>query len=214
IHILAALAAAPLVGETSQTSVLSVEQGAAGIGVIAAVVAAAVFGSRREWFLAGWFLLAITPVLVFPQVWLVGRYLYLPLVGLVILGGVGIARAVELVSLLRFEVARPGAAAVLIVGVMLWLGALNMDHQKWWTAKGDETGAFIASLKATYPDLPEDGRLIVTQHPRSLSLTPNDGMMLASAVRLAYDKDLEVITPWHLNRGEAAPTERDLWYPP
>ena len=214
IHILASLAAAPLVGETSQISVLSVEQGAAGIGVIAAVVAAAVFGSRREWFLAGWFLLAITPVLVFPQVWLVGRYLYLPLVGLAILGGMGIARAVELVSLLRLEVARLGTAAALIVGVMLWLGALNIDHQNWWTAKGEEAGAFIASLKSTYSDLPEDGRLIVTQHPRSLSFTPNDGMMLASAVRLAYDKDLEVITPWHLNRGEAAPTERDLWYPP
>jgi len=214
IHILASLVAAPIVGETSQTSVLSVQQGAAGMAVIAAVVAAAVLGSRREWFLAGWFLLAIGPVLVFPQVWLVGRYLYLPLVGLAILGGIGIARAIELAPSLKLDVARLGAGAALTAGVMLWLGVLNMDQQNWWTAKGEEAGVFIASLKATYPDLPEDGRLIVTQHPRSLSLAPNDGMMLASAVRIAYDKDLEVITPWHLNRGEAAPTERDIWYPP
>jgi len=214
IHILAGLVAAPLVGETVSTSVLSVGQGAAGIAVLAAVVAGGVLGSRREWFLAGWFFVAITPVLVFPQVWLIGRYLYLPLVGLAILGGIGIVRAVELVPLPKLEVARLGTALALIAGIMLWFGSLNVDHQNWLTAKGEETSAFIASLKATYPDLPEDGRLIVTQLPRSLSLTPNDGMMLGSAVRLAYGKDVEVITPWNLNRGAAAPTERDLWYPP
>ncbi|MCH8162295.1 MAG: hypothetical protein IIB88_10430, partial [Chloroflexi bacterium] len=214
IHILAGLVAAPFVGETVSTSVLSVGQGAAGIAVLAAVVVAVVLGSRREWFLAGWFFVAITPVLIFPQVWLIGRYLYLPLVGLAILGGIGIERAAEMLPLRRLELARMGVALAAVAGVMLWFGLLNVDHQEWLTNKGDETGVFIASLKSTYPDLPEDGRLIVTQHPRSLSLTPNDGMMLASAVRLAYDKDLEVITPWHLNRGEAAPTERDLWYPP
>ena len=214
IHILAGLVAAPFVGETVSTSVLSVGQGAAGIAVLAAVIAAVVLGSRREWFLAGWFFVAMTPVLIFPQVWLIGRYLYLPLVGLAILAGIGIARAIELIPVRELEVARLGAAVALITGVMLWFGSLNVDHQNWLTMKGEETGAFIANLKSTYPDLPEDGRLIVTQHPRSLSLTPNDGMMLASAVRLAYGKDLEVITPWHLNRGEPAPTERDLWYPP
>jgi hypothetical protein len=178
------------------------------------VVGAVVLGSRREWFLAGWFFVAIVPVLIFPQVWLIGRYLYLPLVGLAILGGIGIARLVELVPLQRLELARTGVAIAMVAGVMLWFGLLNIDHQDWLTTKGEEAGEFITSLKNTYPDLPEHGRLIVTEHPRSLSLTPNDGMMLGSAVRIAYDKDLEVITPWNLNRGEAPPTDRDLWYPP
>ncbi len=213
IHILTGLVAAPLVGETVSTSVLSVGQGAAGIAIIAVVVLAAVLGSRRERFLAGWYFVAITPVLIFPQVWLIGRYLYLPLVGLAVLGGIGVARLVELIPP-RVEAGRQAAASALLLGVIVWFGWLNVDHQNWLTAKGEEAGAFIESLKATYPELPDEGRLIVTQHPRSLSLTPNDGMMLGPAVRIAYDKDIEVITPWHLNRGEAAPTDQDLWYPP
>lgn len=222
IHILASLTAAPLVGEPASTSAFGAGQGAAGIGVLAAVVLAVIVGSRREWFLAGWFFVAMAPVLVFPQVWLIGRYLYLPFVGVAILAGMGVKRAVDVISPWSVEAARVGAAGVvrigaagaLVAGVMVWLGWLNIANQDLITAKGEEAGAFIAELKETYPQLPADGRLIITQHPRSLSFAPNDGMMLRSAVRIAYDSNVEVITPWHLRRGGAAPTELDLWYPP
>ena len=99
--------------------------------------------------------------------------------------------------------------------VLVWFGVLNVDYQRWLTAKGDEAERFTASLQRAYPALPENGRLIVTEHPRSLSLTPNDGMMLGAAVRIAYDRDVEVLTPWHLRRADIPPpTERDVWYPP
>ena len=214
IHILASLSAAPLVGEPASTSAFGVGQGAAGIGVLVAVALTVIVGSRREWFLAGWFFVAMAPVLIFPQVWLIGRYLYLPFVGLAILAGMGVKRAVEMISLWPVEAARVGAAGALLAGVMVWLGWLNIANQDLITAKGEEAGAFIAELRETYPQLPANGRLIITQHPRSLSFVPNDGMMLKSAVRIAYNSDVEVITPWHLLRGSAPPTELDLWYPP
>lgn len=230
IHILASLTAAPLIGEAASTAAFGVGQGVAGMVILAAVVLAVVLGSRREWFLAGWFFVAMAPVLIFPQVWLIGRYLYLPFVGFAILAGLGVKYGVDAVGVwvaqaarvgvprvVRFGaggVVRVGVAGALLAGVMVWLGWLNIANQELITSKGEEAGAFIAELREAYPELPEGGRLIVTQHPRSLSFVPNDGMMLKSAVRIAYDSDVEVITPWHLSRGGAAPTELDFWYPP
>jgi hypothetical protein len=222
IHVLASLTAAPLIGETVSTSAFGVAQGIAGAVVLAAIVLAVIVGSRREWFLAGWFFVAMTPVLIFPQVWLIGRYLYLPMVGLAILAGLGVKHAANIISAWSADRMRAGAVGALqsgagialIVGVVVWLGPLTIDHQNLITSKGEEAGAFILELQEAYPELPAEGRLIVTQHPRSLSFVPNDGMMLTSAVRIAYNSDVEVITPWHFGRGSAAPTELDYWYPP
>lgn len=213
IHILASLSAAPLIGSTESTSAFGAAQSVAGIGILVAVALAVVIGSRREWFLGGWFFVAMAPVLVFPQVWLIGRYLYLPLVGLAILGGIGVAWLVQLVPS-RVELRRLTFASALLAGVIVSFGWLHLEHQDRLEARGEEASAFLESLKAIYPELPDEGRLIVTEHPRSLSFIPNDGMMLGSAIRIAYDKDVEVVTTWQLNRGGAAPTEQDLWYPP
>ena len=216
IHTLAGLAAGPVVGQSVSNSAYGVSQGAAGIALIACTVVAVLVGSRRGWFLVGWFYVALAPFLVFPQVWLIGRYLYLPFVGIAILAGIAIARAAESIPAGRTVVwVRQGAGAAVVLAVLVWFGVLNVDYQHWLTAKGDEAQRFTASLQTAYPALPENGRLIVTEHPRSLSLTPNDGMMLGAAVRIAYDRDVEVLTPWHLRRAEIPPpTERDVWYPP
>jgi len=213
IHTMASFVAAPLVGGTTAIHEFSVAQGAVGIAIVAAIALAALLGSRREWFLAGWFFVAMVPVLIFPEVWLVGRYLYLPFVGVAILAGIGLEKLLVTVSA-RSSVAAFAAAAAVMLAIVVWLGVLNFDYQDELTSRGEEAGAFLTSLKETYPEPPASGRLIVTEHPRSLSFAENDGMMLVPAVRVAYDADVEVVTQWHLNRGEAPPTDSDVWYPP
>ncbi len=216
IHTLASLAAGPVVWQSVSHSADGVGQGAAGIALIACTVVAVLIGSRREWFLVGWFYVALAPVLALSSVWLIGRYLYLPSVGIAILAGIAIARTVELIPARSAIVwVRQGAGVAVVFAVLVWFGVLNVDHQSWWTAKGEEAERFIASLQSAYPVLPETGRLIVTEHPRSLSLFLDDGMMLGPAVRFAYDRDVEVLTPKLLRRAETPPpSEQDVWYPP
>jgi hypothetical protein len=92
---------------------------------------------------------------------------------------------------------------------------MNTGYQDWLTAKADDAETFITTLKATYPTLPDGGRLIVTKYPQSLSLRPDDGMMLRLAVRIAYDRQVEVITLSQLRDGTVTPpTMTDTWYPP
>ena len=213
---LTGLAAGPLVGQTVSNSGYGVGQGAAGVGIIAFTLVMALLGSRRERFLAGWYYVALVPVLVFPWTWLIGRYLYLPTVGLAILTGIAVARAVELVPVPRaLALVRPAAGVAIVAGALVWLGVLNVGYQDWLTAKGADAERFISALKEAHPALPEDGRLIVTEAPRSLSLTPDDGMMLGPAVRIAYGRDVEVVTLARLER-EGLPLARayDIWYPP
>jgi hypothetical protein len=155
-----------------------------------------------------------TPYHVRNHFWLDGRYLYLPMAGLALLAGVGVARAVELLPA-RLASARPVAAAALLAGVAVWFGVLNAGYQGFLTAKGDDTEAFLSSLSATYPTLPEASRLIVTEYPPSLSLFPDDGYMLRPAVRLTYEQDVEVITQSQIDAGAVPPPRAgDLWYPP
>ena len=216
IHRLSGLAAGPFVGQRVSDSAYGVAQGAAGLALIAAVLFVVLRGSRREWFLAGWYGVALVPVLVLPPEWLVGRYLYLPMIGLAILAGTGIAQAVEAIARLKVTpYVRPVAATALIAGIMLWFGILNAGYQDWLTAKGEDAQTFLASLKATYPSIPETARLIVTGYPSSLSLFPDDGYMLRPAVRLTYKRNVEVITRSQIDSGNVpAPTAADLWYPP
>lgn len=214
VHRLAGLAAGPIAGQEVSNSHYGVVQGAAGLALIAAVIFTAARGSRREWFLAGWSGIAIMPVLVLPPEWLVGRYLYLPMVGLAVLAGIGVARAVELLPP-RLSQARPVAATALLAGVAIWFGVLNAGYQDWLTAKGEDADAFLTDLTATYPTLPESSRLIVTEYPLTLSLFPDDGYMLRPAIRLTYDQDVEVITQSQIDAGAVPPArEGDLWFPP
>lgn len=213
IHLLASYAAAPLVGTTTATHEFGVAQGAAGLAVLAAVVATAVLGSRREWWLVSWFFLAMAPVLIFPEVWLVGRYVYLPFVGIAILAGIGVGRVVDMIGVVTMRTIRVGAATAVLCGVMLWLGWLNVDYQGFLGSRGQEADAFLTALKETYPQIPEGSRLIVTDHPRSLSFAEDDGMMLRPAVRIAYEDDIAVITMRDLRKGVATASAQDVWYP-
>src|SRR3990172_157024 len=85
IHKLSGLAAGPLVGQSVSSSAYGVGQGAAAMLVIGIIIAGAVLGGRRGCFLAGWYYVALLPYLLLIPLFLVGRYLYLPLVGLAIL---------------------------------------------------------------------------------------------------------------------------------
>ncbi len=216
IHRLSGLAAGPLVGQTVSDVSYGVVQGAAGMVVIGATIVAVLWGGRREWFLAGWYYVALGPFLVLGPFWLVGRYLYLAWVGIAILAGIGIARAFQSAPLSRaIPVVRDGAAAALLIGVMVWFGLLNAGYQDWLTDKGEDAKAFLAALETTYPTLPEGARLIVTEYPSSLSLLPDDGMMLRPAVRVSYGQDVDVITMSQIDSGDAPPPRpTDLWYPP
>ena len=215
IHRMSSLAARPLVGQTGPSLGLGAAEGTVGIVLIAATVAAAMRGSRREWFLVGWYYMAFAPFLILVPFWLVGRYVYLSLVGLAILTGIGSARAIEAIPRGNFvPSARMVAMTALLASVMIWFGWLNRDYQAWLTAKGEEAKSFIAALKATYPTLPEETRLIVTDYPSSLSLYPDDGKSLRPAIWIAYDRDVEVVTLSQLKSGAVPPPlEEDLWYP-
>ncbi len=216
IHRMSSLAAAPLVGETGASVAFGVAQGAAGLAVIGGTVAVALRGSRREWFLVGWFYMALSPFLLLVPFWLIGRYVHFSLVALAILAGMAVTRAVETIPRsTTMPSVRMVAMTAVLAGVMIWFGWLNLDYQAWLTAKGDEAKTFIAALKATYPTLPEDGRLIVTDYPASLSVYPDDGKSLGPAVRFAYDQEVEVLTLSQLESGRAPPPRQDdLWYPP
>ena len=213
IHKLSGLAAGPLVGQSVSNSAYGAGQGAAGVLVTAITVVGALLGGRRGWFLAGWYYVALLPYLLLIPLLLVGRYLYLPFVGVAILIGIGIARGVGLLK--ATDPVRQLVATALVLGVLVWFGILNGQYQNWLTAKGDDARAFIDDLKATYPTLPDTGRLIVTEYPPTLSLTPDDGYMLRPAIRLAYDRYVEVLTLSQLESGSVPPpAEDDLWYPP
>lgn len=214
VHRLSALAAGPIAGQEVSSSDYGVAQGAAGLALIAAVLFAVVRGSRREWFLGGWYLVALAPVLVLPPEWLVGRYLYLPMAGLALLAGIGVARAIEAVPRRAGSFARPIAGAALLAGVAIWFAVLNAGYQHWLTTKGDDAEAFLVDLQAAHLSLPEGSRLIVTEYPGTLSLFPDDGYMLRPAVRLTYGQDVEVITQSQIDSGAVPPLrEGDVVFP-
>jgi hypothetical protein len=216
IHVLSGLAAGPLAGQKVSNSHFGVGQGAAGMLIIAGTIVAVVLGSRREWFFAGWYYVCLVPYLPLPPIWLVGRYLYLPNIGLAVLAGIGIAKAIELLPEDKVNVyGKQLAAGTLLAGIAIWFAVLNTGYQDWLTAKGDAAGTFLSDLQATYPTIPADSRLIVTDYPLTLSLTPDDGFMLKPAIRLTYDREVTVITKAQLDRGAVPPAnDRDLWYPP
>jgi hypothetical protein len=216
IHVLSGLAGAPLVGEELSNSDFGVAQGFAGMLVIGGTLVACALGSRREWFLSGWYYVAMAPYLVLPPLWIVGRYLYLPLIGPAILGGIGLALALERLPLERFGAyARQVALAAVLLGIAVWFGVLNAGYQDWLTEKGETSQAFLDDVREIYPSLPDDGRIIITEYPSLLSFFPDDGWTLRPAVRLIFDSDIEVITMSQIESGEVPPpTEQDLWYPP
>ncbi|MEX0786858.1 MAG: hypothetical protein WD939_09490 [Dehalococcoidia bacterium] len=215
VHRLSGLAGGPFVGQTISNSDYGVGQGVAGLGIVAFTLVMALVGSRRDWFAVSWYYVALVPVLLFPQAWLVGRYLYLPMVGLALVTGMAVARVADLLPAWRLASLRRGAVVALAGGLVVWLGVLNLGYQSWLNEKGEDAERFIAALKSTYPSLPDGGRLIVTEHPRSLSLTPDDGMMLVPAVHIAYGRDIEVVTLQQLERqGVTVAGARDVWYPP
>ena len=215
IHGLSGLAVGPFVGQGVPDIVFDKLQGALAVILIDGIVVAALLGSRRERFLVWWYFVAIAPFLVLVPYLIIGRYLYLALVGLAILAGVGVARLVELIPQHQlWSFARPGIATAFLVGVAVWFGVLGTDHQDWLTAKGEEAETYLTELKATHPTVPEGGRIIVQEHPRSLSFELNDMFMLEPAVRLIYGMDIEVVTPQQLKRGEEPPERAaDVWFP-
>jgi hypothetical protein len=216
IHRLSGLAGGPLVGQIVSNSVYGKGQGAAGMLLIAGTIVALVIGSWRERYLAYWYYVTLPPYLVLTWLLLVGRYLYLPLVGPAILLGIAIAKVVELIpSRPDTAYVRHTVAATALAAIMVWFGVIHVRHQHWLTAKGEEAEAFIHALKETYPTLPADGRLIVTDYPPTLSLTRDDGYMLRPAIRIAYDRDVEIITLSQIDSGAVPPpNDDDVWYPP
>ena len=215
IHGLSGLVAGPLLGQGISEIAFGVTQGMLAILVIAVTVVVALLGSRRERFLVCWYYAAIAPFLVLVPNLIIGRYLYLPMVGLAILAGIGVARLVALIPAHQLRSrAQPAVAATLLLGVAIWFGPINAGHQDSLTAKGDHAKAFLGDMKATHPVLPEGGRLIIQEHPRSLSFESGDLFMLQPAVRLVYGTDVEVVTPQQLNRGEEPPERAvDRWFP-
>jgi hypothetical protein len=216
IHVLSGLNAGPLVGQKISNSHFGTAQGAGAMLIIAGTLAAVVLGSRREWFLVGWYYIALVPYLPLPPLWIVGRYLYLPNVGLAIVAGIGLAKAIDLLPSDRVNAyGKQLFAGAALAGIAIWFAVLGTGYQDWLTDKGEVAKGFITELQATYPTLPDDSRLIVTEYPPSLSFYADDAFILRPAVRFAYLREIQVLTMTQINNGEVSPpTDDDFWYPP
>jgi hypothetical protein len=166
-------------------------EGAMASLLIGLTAVAAVLGSNRERFGVWWYYVALGPFLLLKWVFVIGRYLYLPVVGLALLAGLVAGRLTERVPPGWALYTRPAAAAI-VIGVAVWFGMLNVRHQDSLNEQGEEARAFVEDVKAVYPTLPDGAVLVVSEFPRTLSFGCCDGFMMRPALRLAYDQEVQV----------------------
>jgi hypothetical protein len=191
VHRFSTIAIDPFFNEPLPHFTYTMGEGAVASLLIGLTAVAVALGSNRERFCAWWYYVALGPFLLLKWVFVIGRYLYLPVVGLALLAGLVAGRLWEGLPRASAPYARPATAA-LVIGVAVWFGMLNARHQDSLNAHGEEARAFVEEVKAVYPTLPDGAVLVVSDFPRTLSFGCCDGFMMRPALRLAYGDGVQV----------------------